>query len=173
MIYSNFELEYTVFNFYSGRIPTDHSNFQIRGKKLDRHLRSTKLSTLYPDTRYLICVLALGNWISASYARHKIMEPLYHQPTLSPFEGSNDSGSHLEIFDDSVKPLLVDSTSSKCAEVITLNAPVNGHVGEYFQLIVIYTRNQQWKSNISKVDYVRESACIELYEIVFISSRPM
>lgn len=110
--------------------------FQIRGRKLDRHLRSTKLSSLYPDTRYLICVLALGNWISASYAKFNDVDSsnrdhfYQHQSPSSSFENNNDTRSHLEVFDESVKPLLVDSSSSKCAEVITLNAPGNGNVGK-------------------------------------------
>lgn len=53
-----------------------------------------------------------------------------HQSTFSSFEINNDSRSRLEIFDESVKPLLVDSSSSKCAEVITLAAPGTGNVGK-------------------------------------------
>lgn len=40
------------------------SKFQIRARVLEPNSRSTKLSKLSPNTRYRICVLGLGNWVS-------------------------------------------------------------------------------------------------------------
>lgn len=77
-----------------------------------------KLSKLYPGTRYLICVLALGNW---AHRRETAESRLARRP---------DNSSHqLEVFSDSMLPLLVDSPTSKCAEVSTLGAPDSVHVG--------------------------------------------
>ncbi|KAG8324492.1 hypothetical protein J6590_091145 [Homalodisca vitripennis] len=71
---------------------------QVRGKFLDRVARSVKLVRLAPDTRYLICVLGLGNW----------RPPLNRQQ-------ANMSGDVL--LGDPV-PHLTDSQMSRCTEVI-------------------------------------------------------
>ncbi|RZC32814.1 hypothetical protein BDFB_012910 [Asbolus verrucosus] len=89
---------------------------------LDRNSRSMKLSKLYPGTRYLICVLALGNW--ASHRRETAESRL---ATRKPENGTGRDA--LEIFNDAMLPLLVDSPTSKCAEVSTLGAPDSMHVG--------------------------------------------
>ncbi|KAF6206716.1 hypothetical protein GE061_017952 [Apolygus lucorum] len=36
---------------------------KVEGKLLDRSARSVRLSHLSPATRYLVCVLGLGQWI--------------------------------------------------------------------------------------------------------------
>lgn len=83
---------------------------------LDRSSRSMKLSKLYPGTRYLICVLALGNW--ASHRRETA------ESRLATRRPENDTGRDLlEIFSDNILPLLVDSPTSRCTEVSTLGAP--------------------------------------------------
>ncbi|KAJ3666188.1 hypothetical protein Zmor_001641 [Zophobas morio] len=89
---------------------------------LDRNSRSMKLSKLYPGTRYLICVLALGNW--ASYRR----EITQSRSAVRNPDNSSARDS-LEIFNDVMLPLLVDSQTSKCTEVSTLVAPDGVHVG--------------------------------------------
>lgn len=93
---------------------------EIRGKLLDRTSRSLKLSRLYPGTKYLICVLALGNWASArrratAESRLAARRPIDND-TFSKQDG-------LEAFGDGVLPYLIDSSTSKCAEVSTLGAP--------------------------------------------------
>lgn len=89
---------------------------------LERTSRSTKLSRLFPGTRYLICVLALGNW--ASRRTETPQSRLAHKP-------ENDSSDLTEIFTDAILPLLTDSPTSKCAEVTTLGAPnsLSGSLG--------------------------------------------
>lgn len=89
---------------------------------LDRNARSTKLARLYPGTRYLICVLALGNWASRNTNSPQLHLP--HKP-------ENDSHDTTEIFTDAILPHLVDSSTSKCAEVTTLGAPntLSGSLG--------------------------------------------
>ncbi|CAG9834461.1 unnamed protein product [Diabrotica balteata] len=89
----------------------------IKGRKLDRFSRSMKLSKLFPDTKYLICVLALGNW-----AFNFKEAPQYLR---RPENDTND----MELFSDIIRPLLVDSPTSRCAEVNTLGAPDSMHVG--------------------------------------------
>lgn len=89
---------------------------------LDRHSRSMKLSKLYPGTRYLICVLALGNW--ASHRKETA------ESRLAIRKPENDTTrDNLEIFNDAMLPLLVDSPTSKCAEVSTLGVPDSIHGG--------------------------------------------
>lgn len=87
---------------------------------MERNSRSTKLSRLFPGTRYLICVLALGNW--ASGRGETAQSRLARKP-------ENESRDTWEIFSDAMLPLLVDSPTSKCAEVSTLGAPDSMHGG--------------------------------------------
>lgn len=84
-------------------------------------MRSTKLHRLFPGTRYLICVLALGNWGSRR-------EELPQSRTMNSSE-NNETQDDWETFEDSILPLLVDSSTSKCTEVNTLLAPDSIHVG--------------------------------------------
>lgn len=90
---------------------------------LDGTSRSMKLSKLHPGTRYLICVLALGNW--ASHRRETAESRLSSRKP----ENSSTPRDNLEIFSDAMLPLLVDSPTSKCSEVITLGTPDSMHVG--------------------------------------------
>jgi hypothetical protein len=69
---------------------------QVRGKLLQRSMRTVKLGKLSPDTRYLICVVGLGNWATGATG------------------------------DNTTQPLLSDSPSTRCTEVRTLEAPVVG-----------------------------------------------
>lgn len=97
---------------------------------LDKSSRSTKLSMLYPDTKYLICVLALGNWVSWT---PEMQEARLFAPsnTVSENSSQNDhnGNNHWEVFTDSMLPLLVDSPTSKCTEVNTLGVPDSIHGG--------------------------------------------
>lgn len=70
---------------------------QVEGKLLDRSARSVKLGRLNPATRYLVCVLGLGQWV---------------QP---PPAISNTS----ELMPQSL-PQLTDSQTSRCTEVWSL-----------------------------------------------------
>lgn len=74
---------------------------QVRGTQLDRGTRSTRLLRLSPDTRYLICVAALGDW-----------------PSPSPSINSSSLSGTLAA--------LSDSTSTRCTEVRTLAEPEPG-----------------------------------------------
>lgn len=71
--------------------------FQVRGKFLDRSARSVKLVRLFPDTRYLICVLGLGSW----------------GPPLSR-QQANMTG---DVLLGEPVPHLTDSQMSRCTEV--------------------------------------------------------
>lgn len=86
--------------------------FQVHGKIIEPSSRSAKLSNLFPGTRYLVCVLALGNWSSR---RKEIAEPRLTQRV------DNASG-RIETFDESIMPLLVNSPTSKCEEISTLGS---------------------------------------------------
>lgn len=88
---------------------------------MNRYSRSVLLDKLTPNTKYLICVLALGNWASPSTINPHIMRA-----------SDNDTQYHevTEIFGDSMLPLLTDSPTSRCTEVRTLEAPITIHTGE-------------------------------------------
>lgn len=81
---------------------------------MDRFSRSAKLPGLSPGTKYLVCVIALGNWATR---RGEIAE--------SRLARKNENGTKedWEVFGDSMLPLLIDSPTSKCEEVITLGMP--------------------------------------------------
>lgn len=94
---------------------------------LDRTSRSLKLSKLYPGTRYLICVLALGNW--ASHRRETAESRLATRKPENDTQQQQQQHESLEIFSNAMLPWLVDSPTSKCAEVSTLGPPDSMHVG--------------------------------------------
>lgn len=43
---------------------------QVRGRLLERGVRTVKLGKLSPDTRYLVCVVGLGNWATGGNITH-------------------------------------------------------------------------------------------------------
>ncbi|PSN28966.1 hypothetical protein C0J52_28181, partial [Blattella germanica] len=45
----------------------------VRGKLLERGARTVKLGKLSPDTRYLICVVGLGNWAIGGNMTHPLL----------------------------------------------------------------------------------------------------
>ncbi|KAF5308126.1 hypothetical protein FQR65_LT18261 [Abscondita terminalis] len=92
---------------------------EIRGKIMDRFSRSVKLLPLFPGTRYLVCVIALGNWINQ---RGEISR-------ISVFSRNEDGLDEWVSLSDTVAPYLVDSRFSKCEEVATLDITGNIHGG--------------------------------------------
>lgn len=79
---------------------------QVRGKMLDPGSRSVRLSKLSSNTRYLICVMGLGNWLSRDDKK---------QSPIGQFNASKD-----DVFETTSLPEMVDSSTSRCTEVATL-----------------------------------------------------
>ena len=75
---------------------------------LDPSARSVKLSKLSSNTRYLICVLGLGNWLPGDEKSN----------TIGQFNESREG-----VFETTAIPEMVDSLTSRCSEVTTLEAP--------------------------------------------------
>ena len=74
-----------------------------------------KLAKLAPDTRYLICVVGLANWAHRSEELDD--KALSHQS--GNFTGRSPSWETI----GEGHPLLTDSTTTRCTEVRTLEAP--------------------------------------------------
>lgn len=68
-----------------------------------------KLSKLSSNTRYLICVFGLGNWLASSRTEDNPMERL--------------NLTQIEILASTPSSQMADSPTSRCAEVKTLDAP--------------------------------------------------
>ncbi|XP_033329204.2 uncharacterized protein LOC117221946 [Megalopta genalis] len=81
---------------------------EIRARILEPSSRSTKLSKLAANSRYLICVFGLGNWMS-----QQLEEETVDQYNFSNYE-SFESVSDLQ---------MADTSTSRCTEVKTLEAP--------------------------------------------------
>ncbi|EFN64559.1 Insulin-like growth factor-binding protein complex acid labile chain [Camponotus floridanus] len=81
---------------------------EVRAKILEPSSRSVKLSKLSSNTRYLICVFGLGNWITS-------------RTEDGPIEQLNFT--QIEILASTPSPQMKDSTTSRCTEVKTLDAP--------------------------------------------------
>lgn len=75
---------------------------------LDPNARSVKLGKLASNTRYLICVLGLGNWLTRVDEANLI---------------GQYNVSHEDVFESDSLPEMVDSATSRCTEVRTLEAP--------------------------------------------------
>ncbi|XP_066581657.1 protein artichoke [Prorops nasuta] len=86
---------------------------EVRGKLLDTKARSVRLTKLVSETRYLICVLGLGSWSI----------PLPETTSWQP------NATHDDIIEDTALSAMVNSPTSKCTEVKTLDAP-NSIVGD-------------------------------------------
>lgn len=88
-----------------------------------------RLSKLASDTRYLICVLGLGSWGT---------------PIPENINSWQLNGSHDEVIESSVPPMMINSPMSRCTEVRTLDAPDSvigeGSVGDRGGLASILTR---------------------------------
>uniref|UniRef100_A0A182N0Q5 Fibronectin type-III domain-containing protein n=1 Tax=Anopheles dirus TaxID=7168 RepID=A0A182N0Q5_9DIPT len=99
----------------------------IRGKTMNRSSNSAKLNRLSSNTRYLICVLGLGSWLT------------YHSDINSLLNQSNqlqnqilNSGSAMHSgyaagdldasLSNTLLSLMMDTPTSRCTEVRTLDA---------------------------------------------------
>lgn len=91
---------------------------------MNRSANSAKLIKLSSDTRYLICVMGLSNWAT------------YHQQQQQPSSSANANGSlhrnHLqydtvdhEIMIDNLQMLMMDTSTTRCTEVRTLDMQPN------------------------------------------------
>lgn len=95
-------------------IPTEYvileiqSTFQVRGKLLDPKARSVRLTKLASDTRYLICVLGLGSWGT---------------PIPEDIGSWQWNASHDDVIEGSALPVMINSPTSRCTDVRTLDAP--------------------------------------------------
>ncbi|XP_043289270.1 protein artichoke-like [Venturia canescens] len=102
---------------------------EVRRKLLGPESRSVRLSKLASDTRYLICVLGLGSWGT---------------PMPESVNSWQMNGSHDDVIESSVPPIMIDSPMSRCTEVRTLDAPDTvigeGSVGDRGGLASILTR---------------------------------
>ncbi|KAK0161430.1 hypothetical protein PV327_009901 [Microctonus hyperodae] len=85
----------------------DHVD-EIRGKMLDPNARSLRLGKLISNTKYLICVLGLGNWLTR----------VDEADVIGQFNSTRD-----EIIESTSLPEMIDSATSRCTEVKTLEAP--------------------------------------------------
>lgn len=103
--------------------------FQVRGKLLDPKARSVRLTKLVSDTRYLICVLGLGSWGT---------------PIPEDIGSWQWNASHDDVIEGSSLPMMVNSPTSRCTEVRTLDAPDSvvgdGTVSDRGSLASILTR---------------------------------
>ncbi|KAM0730480.1 Protein artichoke [Formica fusca] len=81
---------------------------EVRAKILEPSARSVKLSKLSSNTRYWICVFGLGNWMSSRTEDGQIEQLNFTQ---------------IEILASTPSPQMKDSTTSRCTEVKTLDAP--------------------------------------------------
>ncbi|KAL6262890.1 hypothetical protein P5V15_005679 [Pogonomyrmex californicus] len=82
---------------------------EVRAKILEPNARSVKLSKLSPNTRYLICVFGLGNWMTSSRMEDGSLEQL--------------NFTQVEILASTPSSQMTDSSTSRCTEVKTLDAP--------------------------------------------------
>lgn len=81
---------------------------------LDPKARSVKLTKLASGTRYLICVLGLGSWGT---------------PIPEDIGSWQWNASHDDVIEGSALPMMVNSPTSRCTDVRTLDAP-DSIVGE-------------------------------------------
>ncbi|XP_025160019.1 protein artichoke [Harpegnathos saltator] len=82
---------------------------EVRAKILEPSVRSVKLSKLSSNTRYLICVFGLGNWMTPSVENNPSAEQLNFSQT--------------EILASTPSSQMTDSSTSRCTEVKTLDVP--------------------------------------------------
>ncbi|XP_048516674.1 uncharacterized protein LOC125502495 [Dendroctonus ponderosae] len=89
---------------------------EVRGKILSQSTRSLKLTSLYPGTKYRICVLALGNWAtlqSKATSRLIMRKASQENSTIDEFDAMHNG----------ILAFLVDTATTRCTEVLTLGAP--------------------------------------------------
>ncbi|XP_062539989.1 protein artichoke [Armigeres subalbatus] len=95
----------------------------FRGKTLNRLANSAKLDRLTSNTRYLICVLGLGNWLSYQNDIHSLLN---QSNQIQNQVLNNQNGFMTDELDTSFSntllSLMMDTPTSKCTEVRTLDA---------------------------------------------------
>ncbi|EZA55703.1 Slit-like protein 2 protein [Ooceraea biroi] len=87
----------------------DNNVDEVRAKILEPSARSVKLSKLSSNTRYLICVFGLGNWM---------MSRMEDAPTTEQL-----NFTQIEILASMPSSQMTDTSTSRCTEVKTLDAP--------------------------------------------------
>ncbi|XP_055597935.1 chaoptin [Uranotaenia lowii] len=98
----------------------------IRGKTLNRLANSAKLDRLSSNTRYLICVLGLGSWLSYNDDIQSLLNQSNHiqNQILNNQPGGFLPGIHeLDTsFSNTLLSLMMDTPTSRCTEVRTLDS---------------------------------------------------
>ena len=101
---------------------------------LEPSSRSVRLLKLQPNTRYKVCVLGLGNWLTArttsdgssrpselSHSRQR--QQSYHQPQKQQAPRFNGSHNDVVLLEKTALPAMADSATSRCTEALTLELP--------------------------------------------------
>lgn len=91
--------------------------FQIRGKLLNATAQATRLNHLTPGAKYTICVIAVGNFGSPAAAASAFAPDA--RIALSPNNFSGNLYGDEQILNH-LRPLMVDSLTSKCTTVSTI-----------------------------------------------------
>ncbi|XP_049539613.1 uncharacterized protein LOC125953853 [Anopheles darlingi] len=104
----------------------------IRGKTMNRSSSSAKLTRLSSNTRYLICVLGLGSWLTYENDIHELLNQsnqLQNQILTSGTLHARYANGELDAsLSNTLLSLMMDTPTSRCTEVRTLNAIGLGHV---------------------------------------------
>jgi hypothetical protein len=94
---------------------------QIRGKTLNRSANSEKLAKLSSNTRYLICVLGLGNWLTYHDDLNNLVnESNRIQNQIITNQNGYENGENM--LSSQLLSLLMDTPTSRCTEVRTLDS---------------------------------------------------
>ncbi|CAD7090064.1 unnamed protein product [Hermetia illucens] len=93
---------------------------EVRGKRLNGSINSAKLLKLASNTKYLICVLGLGNWVTL-----KGMTAINQLNINYSLSVLNDVGDNINnnILPEGLQEMLTDTSTSRCTEVTTLDVP--------------------------------------------------
>uniref|UniRef100_A0A182FIM6 Uncharacterized protein n=2 Tax=Anopheles albimanus TaxID=7167 RepID=A0A182FIM6_ANOAL len=98
----------------------------IRGKTMNRSSSSAKLTRLSSNTRYLICVLGLGSWLTYENDIHELLNQsnqLQNQILTSGTLHARYANGELDAsLSNTLLSLMMDTPTSRCTEVRTLNA---------------------------------------------------
>ncbi|XP_050084500.1 chaoptin [Anopheles aquasalis] len=104
----------------------------IRGKTMNRSSNSAKLTRLSSNTRYLICVLGLGSWLTYENDIHELLNQsnqLQNQILTSGTLHARYANGELDAsLSNTLLSLMMDTPTSRCTEVRTLNA-IGLHAG--------------------------------------------
>lgn len=93
---------------------------------LDRWATSAKLFKLTPGTQYQICVVGIGTWGHKATNSGDLVKSLsstsYYYSSVGRNERFNDRNHHLELEQNALEALLRNNVTTKCQEVVTLDA---------------------------------------------------